>query len=252
MVLSVTQQSALLNKVTKLWSEVTAVWTMVALNQLAQNLHSPLDKPQRGLIETISNLHMATTLRDVIKVSVEWLDMTDMIMSPASVPPVRYSKSHPGSQIRPCLSTTPDHQVPSYYHVDSDVLTWAWSLKDTSMHAYAIHAYSSSGYAGAFGDWLWDVGSCKWRYYLSSPFVVVHAFWSSCLTFGIYETRSPLDVNIVQLKVFIAYLISKYIFSISWEQIIVWMTKTAHQHIIFHWSCVILNCTWQMHHGGEP
>ena len=93
---SVTQQSALLKKVAELGSEVAAVRTQVNSDHLTQNVHSPLDQPQS---EIIANFHLAAALPNITEVSVEWLDKTDMITSPASVPGVRYFESQPGSQI---------------------------------------------------------------------------------------------------------------------------------------------------------
>jgi hypothetical protein len=130
---SVTQQSALLKKVTELGSEVAAVRTQVNSDHLTRNVHSPLDQPQA---EIVANFYLAAALPDLTEVSVEWLDKTDMVASPASVPGVRYFESQPGSQIRSCLSTTPDRQLgrlPSYYHIESDVLVRARALKDKSI-----------------------------------------------------------------------------------------------------------------------
>ena len=66
----------------------------------------------------------------------EWLNEFDMIVSPASVLPVQYFESQPGSQLRPCLTTTPDRQVgqmPTNYHIDGDLLVRARALKDKSI-----------------------------------------------------------------------------------------------------------------------
>ena len=130
---SITQQAELVKKVTELGSEVAAVRATVASDHLNRHIHTPLDQPQS---EILANFHLAATLPDVSELSVEWLDETDMVTSPATVHPVRYFESQPGSQIRSCLSTTPDRQIgriPSYYHISSDVLTRARALKDKSI-----------------------------------------------------------------------------------------------------------------------
>ena len=75
---SVTQQSALLKKVTELGSEVAAVRTQVNSDNLTRNVHSPLDQPQA---EIIANFYLAAALPDLTEVSVEWLDKTDMVTS---------------------------------------------------------------------------------------------------------------------------------------------------------------------------
>ena len=110
-----------LKKVTELGSEVVAVRTQVNPEHLTQNIHSPLDQLQS---EVVATFHLAAALPNVTEVSVEWLDKTDMITSPASIPGVRYFESQQGSPIRSSLRTTPGRQigrVPSYYHGDSDV-----------------------------------------------------------------------------------------------------------------------------------
>lgn len=130
---SVTAQAALVTSVTTLRSELAAVSAVVSTGTLARNIHAQLDQPAS---EISANFFLAATPPSTTDVSVQWLKTTDLVSSPAGVMPVTYIQPHPGSQVRPCFSTTPVRQygrLPCYYHVEGDFAARARLVKDKSV-----------------------------------------------------------------------------------------------------------------------
>ena len=109
----------MLAKITERGSEVAAVRAVVVLDHVCWNVHSLLDQPQ---LEIMAIFYLAAALPVVTEVSVEWLEEADMVIIPASVPPVQYFEAQPGSKVCQCFSSTPDRQVgrlSSYDHVNT-------------------------------------------------------------------------------------------------------------------------------------
>ena len=130
---NVTQQATLVTTVTALRSELAAVSTIVSTGQVARNTHALLDQPES---EISANFFLLATPPPTTDVSVRWLNTTDLVSSPAGVLPVSHIQPHPGSQVRPCYSTTPVRQVgrvPCYYHVEGDLAARARAVKDKSV-----------------------------------------------------------------------------------------------------------------------
>ena len=113
---SITQQAVLAGSVTALRSELAAVSTVVSTGQIARLTHAQLDQPES---EISANFYLSPTPPSTDDVSVQRLTTTDLVSSPAGVLPVSYIQPHPGSQVRPCCSSTHTRQVgriPCYYH----------------------------------------------------------------------------------------------------------------------------------------
>ena len=129
----VTQQGALVTAVTAFQSELAAVSSIVPTGKIAPIPHAQLDQPES---EISANFYLAATPPPTTDVSVQRLKTTGLVSTPVGVMPVAHVQPHPGSQVRPCFSSTPDTQigrVPCYYHVDGDLAARAQAVIDKSV-----------------------------------------------------------------------------------------------------------------------
>ena len=128
-----TQQAALTSTVVSLRSELAAVATTVASGLLKREVHKHLDLPEE---EVSANFFLSAEPPPLTDASVRWLSSADLVRSPSGVPPVSFIKPQPGSQVRPCFSSTPSRQVnerPVQYHVEGDFGVRARAVKDRSV-----------------------------------------------------------------------------------------------------------------------
>lgn len=127
------QTATLTSAVVTMRSELSGVATQLADGILRRAIHKSLDQPEE---EISANFFLSAEPPPTTDTSFQWLTPAALVCSPSGVLPVTYVKSQPGSQIRPCFSTTPVRQVnerPLYYHVDGDFAARARAQKDKSI-----------------------------------------------------------------------------------------------------------------------
>ena len=126
-------QATLTTAVVSLRSELAAVSSAVATGLHKRETHKQLDLSEEEISATF---FLSAEPPPITDTSVQWLSPADLVRSPLGVLPVTYVKPQPGSQIRPCFSTTPIRQVnqrPVQYHVDGDFGVRARAVKDRSV-----------------------------------------------------------------------------------------------------------------------